>query len=666
MLNDTDRARDALHAISPDLPRDEWLKAGMAAHAAGIDFDAFNNWSAQGCNYDPVATRTTWRSFKHMPGKGIGIGSLLLMAANDGLRANPGKPQRSSTTRQQPPPRKPAPGMAPAVVWSRGVPATAEQPYIVAKAAAGVPLHDLRVVPAGDPLRIGGESMAGALLVPVLRPSGELATLQCIAPPETAKRLKTNGLNDKPNLPGASLQDGYFTVGEMVPGGVVYVCEGIGTAWACWQATGRASVVSFGWGRLARVAAELRQRDAIARLVLVPDLGKEGAAAKIAPALRAAVAYMPHGESQNFDANDLAQRDGFDVLAALLESATEPSKPEPRYKLLGADDLRALPPLAWRVRGVLPAVGLAALYGPSASGKSFLAFDMAAAIAEGRPWFDCRIEAAPVVYAALEGEAGFKLRAQAWEVSRGRELPAGLRVMLQAFKLTEPQDLQDLAAVVPAGAVVVLDTLNRAAPTADENSSRDMGEILEAAKRLQTATGGLVVLVHHTGKNAAAGLRGHSSLFAAMDAAVEVSRDGDRREWKVAKSKDGMDGETRAFRLAVEVLGTEPTGESITSCVVVRDTAVHDVRAVKLPQGGNQRVALDALRDLLQKAGPVRGAPSTCPPGRPTMELEVALSRISERLTVAPDRKTERAREAVTGLVSRGVLRCDKGWIWLA
>lgn len=51
---------------------------------------------------------------------------------------------------------------------------------------------------------------------------------------------------------------------------------------------------------------------------------------------------------------------------------------EPRYRLLTADELRDLPPLAWCVRGVLPAVGLAALFGPSSSGKSFLGFDLAA------------------------------------------------------------------------------------------------------------------------------------------------------------------------------------------------------------------------------------------------------------------------------------------------
>ena len=474
MAADLDRARDALHAIPPDLPRDEWVRAGMAAQAAGLDFDAFNDWSAQAGNYDERAARDTWRSFK--PGRGVGAGTLYRVAAEHGWRMD-GKPQQrppQAPRKAAEPPRKPAPGMGPGEVWNRCEPATVGHPYIVAKGAAGVPLDLLRVVPAGDGLRIAGQNMAGALVVPAYGPEG-LQSLQLIPPPGAGKKL---------NLPGAPMAGASFTVGKVVPGGVVHVCEGIGQAWACWQATGNAAVVCFGWGNVGKVAADLRQRDASARLVVVPDTGKEESAAEIAQAVGAAVAYMPQGEVQNFDANDLAQRDGFDVLAGLLESATEPPKPAPRYKLLGADELRDLPPLAWRVRGVLPAVGLAALYGPSASGKSFLAFDMAAAIAEGQRWFDCRVEAAPVVYAALEGEAGFKLRAQAWETSRGRALPDGLRMMLQPFKLTDGQDVLDLAAVVPAGAVVVLDTLNRAAPTADENSSRDMGEILEAAKTL--------------------------------------------------------------------------------------------------------------------------------------------------------------------------------------
>lgn len=257
--------------------------------------------------------------------------------------------------------------------------------------------------------------------------------------------------------------------------------------------------------------------------------------------------------------------------SALMERAQASN--EPRYKLLTAADIAALPPLKWLVRGVLPAEGLAALYGPSRSGKSFLALDLFAAVSEGRRWFDCRVSVAPVVYVCLEGEAGFKVRVQAWERHHGRGLPDGMRVVLQSFKLTEAQDIAELAAAIVAaggaGAVVVLDTLNRAAPTADENSSRDMGEILEGAKALQGLVGGLVVLVHHSGKDQTRGMRGHSSMFAALDAAIEVTREGDRRAWNIAKSKDGADGVGYPFALEVVPLGEDEYGDPITSCVAV-------------------------------------------------------------------------------------------------
>lgn len=663
MLSDTDRASDALYAIPPDLPRDEWVRAGMAAQSAGLDFDAFNDWSAQAGNYDERDARDTWRSFK--PGKGVGPGTLYKMAAESGWRMGADKPQRQApakaTTRPAEPPRKPAPGMGAADVWARCKPADNSHAYIVDKRAAGVPLDALRVVPAGDTLTIQGERMAGALVVPVTRPDGTLSSLQFIAPPDVAARLKARGKPSKLNLPGCTVQ-GWHAVGEMVPGGVAYIVEGIGQAWACWQATGAAAVVCFGAGNMRRVAGELRQQDPRARLVLVPDVGKEQDAAKIAADVGAAVAAMPEGWPKNSDVNDLGQRDGLDVLAMLLEAATEPPKPAPRYKLLNGADLAALPPLAWRVRGVLPAVGLAGLYGPSASGKSFLALDMAAAIAEGQRWFDCRVESAPVVYAALEGETGFKLRVQAWEAHKGRTLPAGLHMVLQPFKLTDPRDISDLAAVVPAGAVVFLDTLNRAAPTADENSSKDMGEILEAAKRLQSLTGGLVVLVHHTGKDATKGLRGHSSLFAAMDAAVEVSRDGDRREWKVAKAKDGADGDARPFTLQVETLGIDAYDDPVTSCVVVVDHAPQEVRA-KLSGGSNQRLILDALRPLF-KAGHT-GKPGA-PPLRPCIALDAALTVAASRLiTVEEKRKPERAKRVIQDLVAKGLIGFNEGWLWL-
>jgi RecA-family ATPase len=325
MSNDTDRARDALQAIPPDCDRGAWVKTGMAFHAAGGDFDTFDQWSAPAENYNAQACRATWRSFKTAPG-GVGAGALFGMARDAGWTEGNASPRPAPARATPKPTPKPAPTVNADAVWSRCEPATAAHAYIVQK--QGNP-QGLRVVPAADQLRIMGESMAGALVVPCMAADGTLSTLQLIPPPDVAQRLKAAGKPGKLNLPGCPVQ-GWFTVGTIAPGGTAYIVEGIGQAWACWQATGAAAVVAFGAGNMGKVATALRQMDDTARLVVVPDAGKEDDAHRIAAEIGAGVAAMPEGEANNFDANDLIQRDGFDVLAALLESATEPPKPEPK------------------------------------------------------------------------------------------------------------------------------------------------------------------------------------------------------------------------------------------------------------------------------------------------------------------------------------------------
>ena len=139
MLADTDRAINALHAIPPDLPRDEWVRAGMAAQAAGLDFDTFNDWSSRGSNYDERDARDTWRSFK--PGKGIGEGTLYRMAAErGGWRMDASKPQqrgvRAPRTVEEPQ-SKPRPGMMSA-------------PIRISSSSAGLNVPLLRVSSSSD------------------------------------------------------------------------------------------------------------------------------------------------------------------------------------------------------------------------------------------------------------------------------------------------------------------------------------------------------------------------------------------------------------------------------------------------------------------------------------------------------------------------------------
>ena len=343
--------------------------------------------------------------------------------------------------------------------------------------------------------------------------------------------------------------------------------------------------------------------------------------------------------------------------------AVKLSTPQRGYKLLTSRDVQALPPLRWCIKGVLSERGIASIFGPSASGKSFLAFDMAIAIAGGKDWFGCRVNRAPVVYVCLEGEAGFGQRVKAWETDNRQSLPEALNMVLDPFKITKAHDVDELVSVIPQGAVVIVDTLNRAAPDSDENSSKDMGLILEAAKRLHSLTNGLVVLVHHTGKDDSRGMRGHSSLFAAMDAAIEVKRTGDSRRWLLGKAKDGVDGDEHPFRLKVIDLGVDDDNDPISSCVVVQDETAAAIHKVKIPSGANQKIASNALRPCFARGsiGKVREARA-----RPCISLDEGIEAVAGQLTCEPARRITLARSTITAMVGNGLLGSKDGLLWYA
>lgn len=662
-ITDTERAADALNYLDPGCTREKWVCILMAAKSAELPYGTVHNWSASADNYkDEKDFRAVWNSLSATGG--IGAGSLFAMAKQNGWQDDR---KRTASPRPAPTIAKPAASPAKLVkqvanasaveVWSRCIPATDAEPYIHRK--HGTP-DGLGVYPAtAEPLFIGAGddriNAAGGLVIPCCAPDGvTLLTLQII-PLEGQKK----------NLPGASFGDGFFTVGEVTDR--VYICEGIGQAWAINKATGKAAVVCFGAGRMERVAKVLRAKYPAAGLVVVPDRGKEEQAAQIAAAVAGQFVSLPDDKPSNYDCNDYAQEFGTGALAALLE---RPQAPLMRYALLSDADLCKLPPMRWRIKKVLPEKGLVAVSGVSGSGKSFVLTDLEQAIAAGRDWFGYKTRPCRIVHCALEGESGQAGRVAAYRIRHGKTSP-NIRYMLQPFSLLEPCDIADLAQAIKANGqgakVVVIDTLNRAACGADENSSADMGRIIAAAKELQELIGGLVIVSHHIGKDASKGLRGHSSLHAALDAVIEVRRDGDRREWLIAKSKDGEDGESHPFKLDIVELGTDEDGEPITSCTLHPLELIADsIKKVMPPKSGNQRAVWDALGDVFRKAGNARpeGAPDTLPQGRPCITLETAIDKTRARLVCDPKRQTERAQAAIRGLIDRGLLCHERGFLW--
>lgn len=531
--HDRDWARDALRCIDPGCTRDEWVHLAMSSKVAGIDFDTFNAWSAQAPNYGGERdTRSMWDSFKRTDG--IGPGTLLKAAVQagwtpPGRSVSPGPAK--APARPVAPTKAPRLGKGAAEVWGRCKPATEAHPYIVAK--QGRP-DGLRVVPDGDPLCINGESVAGCLVVPVVPlAGGDPVSLQFIPPPGAGKKL---------NLPGAPMA-GVFIVGELVPGGSAYVCEGIGQAWACWKATGAAAVVCFGWGRVRAVAAELRQRDASARLVLVPDGGKEEDAEVIALEVGAELVTMPDGSPPNFDANDYAQAEGHDALELLLAGARLPQQPEPPpppWRVVRVDDLAtaSIPAQAWAWRDYIPAEEVTLLGAHGGTGKSTLALMLGASVALGLPLFSVDTLAAPVVfYSAEDGADTVRRRLQA--IVRG--LGLDVSGLAERFDVLDATDAPELAALLPEpfgkpgfgltvagqclkdymadrpGSLLIVDNASDTMG-GNENARAEVRAFVRLLAGMVRNTGGAVLLLAHVDKGTSRGDRAGGESYSGSTA----------------------------------------------------------------------------------------------------------------------------------------------------
>ena len=281
-------------------------------------------------------------------------------------------------------------------------------------------------------------------------------------------------------------------------------------------------------------------------------------------------------------------------LADVAQAASGPAVHAPALtrrralKVYSPAELRNMPPVEWRVQGVLPKVGIAVLYGPSGAGKSFVVLSMALALARGLEWHDHAVLRSGVLYVAAEGSSGFPGRLAAYAKHHDCNLDTVpfwlVPESIDLLGKDDPQLVIDaaLARTEPVG-VIVLDTLNRSM-SGDENSAADMTHVIGAAGKIAGATGALVLIVTHTGKNAAMGARGHSSLRAAADAEIYVHGSGNTRIIEITKMRDGSDQLRFGFRLQpVELDVLDSAGQPLLVPVAI-PVAVAGKGAVQVPK----------------------------------------------------------------------------------
>lgn len=362
---------------------------------------------------------------------------------------------------------------------------------------------------------------------------------------------------------------------------------------------------------------------------------------------------------------------------------------EPNRSSLSLEWSHEIQPRAgeWIVKGLLPSGGIASLYGPSRAGKSFLALDWSLRLAAGDDVLGLRSKRVGVAYVAAEAVNGVRKRFWAMLRENGfsddHRLPFAIVPRAVDLSSTDSEDLTELIELLqdariefseegaPLG-VVVIDTLARSLPGVDENSGAEMGDALAAIQRIADELNVLVCVVHHVGKDATKGARGHSSFFAALDTAIELSHEEDSgiRRLKIAKQKDDEDGREWAFRLRSVEIGRDADDDPVTSCVVDYVDAPAQLKRRKMTAG--ETILLRAIAALISDEKGVRSPDRTaCPATQFAVRIEAVRER-SQALGIS-DASSKDVREAVRKAVARAKEQLiansqlfeSEGWLWL-
>lgn len=311
-------------------------------------------------------------------------------------------------------------------------------------------------------------------------------------------------------------------------------------------------------------------------------------------------------------------------------AATQAAQPPKKQLVLEAWDEIKDEPVEWLISKIIPKKGFVALYGPPGSFKSFIALDIAAAIARGTQWMGQ--EATPsengaVIYIAGEGHGGIGARIKACRIHH--EIHESIPIYILRHQVNLRSSAEDINSLMIAVAelaetrqlkidLIVIDTLARAFGGGNENSSDDMGAFITSCGHLQEVFDSALLVIHHSGKDQAKGLRGHSSLLGAVDTELELLRFDDQQKGvvTVSKQKDGEDGVRYGFEM-VEIEIDEPDGNPLSLDEPRKSLAVNpsdeaaqrtadEAKKVGLNRTGKgkrQALALDALREAISIKG---------------------------------------------------------------
>lgn len=224
---------------------------------------------------------------------------------------------------------------------------------------------------------------------------------------------------------------------------------------------------------------------------------------------------------------EVAEKDQEDALASIVDEATLQEAVEQWFN-------REIKFATAIISGLIFRGSIVAVYGESQAGKTLLTSAVSACLSQGKPFGDLGVRKTPVVYLNSESSADYNKRYMGeLEYAGIAEMP-DFKVRHGAFDVRNPIEREKLIRILPKlfgdnhyPPMFVFDTLAQhlsgvPGEAIDENSAKDMGKYIYGLRDLAERTGGAVVIVAHSGKDAAKGIRGSSVIKAALDTEIKV------------------------------------------------------------------------------------------------------------------------------------------------
>ena len=275
----------------------------------------------------------------------------------------------------------------------------------------------------------------------------------------------------------------------------------------------------------------------------------------------------------------------------------------------------------WLVPDRLMAGGLNLLAGEVASGKTFLALDLALGVStRAQAWGGMTVPTGPVLYYCLDSNqktVGYRLKYLC--EGYGIQPSDNLHFDFNLHDFSEPLESEKLKQRIKEHgySLVIIDVLARYLPGLDENMVSSVGPVLTRLRQITDETDATLLLIHHFNKGGLRNqaisqglrIRGSSDIFAAVDTALTLVMRNSCRFLLPVKNRMGQEAGPLSFIISREEEGAVRLDFSLTSEDenIFETPSVHTMSTILkiLMTKAGDYFSRDVLEDLLPDFGPV-------------------------------------------------------------